>query len=41
MSWLPDGRFISDQTQNGNNIESGADIPTLGHILNDVHKQEK
>lgn len=33
MSWLADGRFISDLQQDGTPFVSGADVPDLGKKL--------
>ena len=29
MSWLADGKYISDQTTKGHDIYAGADVPEL------------
>lgn len=38
MSWLADGKYISDQTTQGHDIYAGADVPELEKKLNILKK---
>jgi len=36
MSWCPDGRFNGDQTPQGQNIQTAADVPELADKLDQL-----